>query len=65
VEQPLHVFDFDKLEGGITVRRAVGGEQLLCLDGKTRALQSDMLVIADAARPVVGECRLRQEAHRP
>ncbi len=50
--QPLHVFDFDKLEGGIIVRRAVGGEQLLCLDGKTRALQPDMLVIADQARPV-------------
>jgi len=51
--QPLHAFDFDKLRGGrIIVRRATSGEKLKTLDGLERALQSDMLVIADAERPV-------------
>ncbi|HEV3232997.1 MAG TPA: phenylalanine--tRNA ligase subunit beta [Candidatus Dormibacteraeota bacterium] len=50
--QPLHVFDYDKLKGGIVVRRALGGEQLLALDGKTRTLTPEMLVIADEAGPI-------------
>src|SRR5882724_1043170 len=51
--QPLHAFDFAKLRGGrIIVRRATSGEKLKTLDGLERALQSDMLVIADAERPV-------------
>jgi phenylalanyl-tRNA synthetase beta chain len=51
--QPLHVFDMAKLAGPeIRVRRARGGEKLLCLDGIERALTGDMLVIADAERPV-------------
>ncbi|MFY9615179.1 MAG: phenylalanine--tRNA ligase subunit beta [Candidatus Dormiibacterota bacterium] len=50
--QPLHVFDYDKLKGGIVVRRALGGEQLLALDGKTRSLTPEMLVIADQAGPI-------------
>jgi phenylalanyl-tRNA synthetase beta chain len=50
--QPVHVFDFDTLTGGITVRRALGGEGLLCLDGKRRILTPEMLVIADTAGPV-------------
>jgi len=50
--QPLHVFDYDKLRGGIIVRRAAGGERLLCLDGRTRELSPGMLVIADQEGPV-------------
>ncbi|MDB5354121.1 MAG: pheT [Phycisphaerales bacterium] len=51
--QPLHAFDFRKIEGGkIIVRRARRGEKIISLDGKERALTPDMLVIADAARPV-------------
>jgi phenylalanyl-tRNA synthetase beta chain len=51
--QPLHAFDFDRLEGGrIVVRRAQTGEKLVTIDGKERALTPDMLVIADARRPV-------------
>jgi len=51
--QPLHAFDLARLEGpAIEVRRAREGEKLLCLDGVVRALSTEMLVIADAARPV-------------
>ena len=51
--QPLHAFDLDKLEGRrIIVRRARAGEKLVTIDGKERELSPDMLVIADAVRPV-------------
>ncbi len=51
--QPLHAFDLAKLEKSeIRVRRARAGETLLCLDGIERQLEQEMLVIADAARPV-------------
>jgi phenylalanyl-tRNA synthetase beta chain len=51
--QPLHAFDLTTLtDRRIVVRRARAGERLLCLDGETRSLTPDMLVIADAARPV-------------
>lgn len=51
--QPLHAFDHTRLDGGrIVVRRARPGERIVTLDGVDRALQSEMLVIADAVRPV-------------
>ena len=51
--QPLHAFDLAKLNGpAIHVRRAKANEKLLCLDGEERRLTPDMLVIADALRPV-------------
>ena len=51
--QPLHAFDAGLLEGGkIVVRRARAGEKILALDGKTYDLDPEILVIADAARPV-------------
>jgi phenylalanyl-tRNA synthetase beta chain len=51
--QPLHAFDFDKLaEHRIVVRRAASGETLQTLDGVDRKLDTAMLVIADAKRPV-------------
>lgn len=51
--QPLHAFDYDRLkEGKIVVRKAKEGEELISLDGVTRTLNSDRLVIADAKEPV-------------
>jgi phenylalanyl-tRNA synthetase beta chain len=45
--RPLHVFDADKVQGGLVVRRAQNGEQLLALDGKTYELDEATVVIAD------------------
>ena len=47
--QPLHAFDFDKLQGGrIVVRRARDGERITLIDGSEHALTASNLVIADA-----------------
>ncbi len=45
--QPLHVFDADKIIGGITVRRAKQDEQFTSLDGEMHMLDTRDLVIAD------------------
>ena len=45
--RPLHVFDADKVKGGLVVRRAQNGEKLTALDGKTYELDAAMCVIAD------------------
>jgi phenylalanyl-tRNA synthetase beta chain len=51
--QPMHAFDLAKLEGPeIRVRRARERETILALDGIARDLAPEMLVIADASRPV-------------
>ena len=51
--QPLHAFDYHKLaENRIVVRRAMAGEKLTTLDEIERELTTDMLVIADAEKPV-------------
>ncbi len=51
--QPLHAFDLSKLHGPeIRVRCARQGERIETLDGKERELSLEMLVIADADRPV-------------
>jgi phenylalanyl-tRNA synthetase beta chain len=51
--QPLHAFDLGKLnEKRILVRRAARGETIKTLDGVERKLDPEMLVIADAQRPV-------------
>jgi len=50
--QPTHVFDLDKIEGGIIVRRARKGERLKTLDGVDRVLDADDLVVADHKKAV-------------
>jgi phenylalanyl-tRNA synthetase beta chain len=51
--QPLHAFDYTLLRGGrILVRRARAGERMATLDGVARAIDPEMLVIADADRPI-------------
>jgi phenylalanyl-tRNA synthetase beta chain len=50
--QPTHVFDLDKIEGGIVVRRARKGERLKTLDGVERTLDAEDLVVADHAKPL-------------
>ena len=50
--QPLHAFDLDRIAGGeLTVRRAGAGEAVQTLDGQTRALDEDMVLIADGDGP--------------
>lgn len=52
--QPVHAFDAARLTGAeIVVRHATEGEKITTLDNKERTLASGMLVIADAAKPVV------------
>lgn len=51
--QPLHAFDYDKLASkSILVRRANDDEELITLDGETRHLSSENLVITNGEIPV-------------
>lgn len=50
--QPMHAYDFDRLQGRLQVRFARSGEVCELLDGRTVSLQADVLVIADDAGPV-------------
>ena len=45
--RPLHVFDADKIAGGVTVRLSRAGESLAALDGRDYTLDDSMTVIAD------------------
>ena len=50
--QPLHAFDLERLAGpALRIRRAGPRETIRTLDGQERALDAEMLVIADAERP--------------
>jgi|HubBroStandDraft_4_1064222.scaffolds.fasta_scaffold02084_3 phenylalanyl-tRNA synthetase beta chain len=50
--QPLHAFDCDRIAGArLTVRTARPGEQVQTLDGQTRTLDEQMVLIADADGP--------------
>jgi len=50
--QPMHAFDLDRLHGAVSARFARSGESLALLDGKTIALDTTDLVIADSRGPV-------------
>jgi phenylalanyl-tRNA synthetase beta chain len=45
--QPSHIFDFDKIHGGLTVRWGRAGEQLKLLNGSTITVDEKVGVIAD------------------
>ncbi|HEY0201147.1 MAG TPA: phenylalanine--tRNA ligase subunit beta, partial [Burkholderiaceae bacterium] len=48
--QPTHIFDLDKIHGGLDVRWARAGEQLKLLNGNTVTLDAEVGVIADASQ---------------
>ena len=51
--QPMHAFDYSCVGGNkIIVRRAAAGESLMTLDGNQRNLSPNMLIIADAEKPI-------------
>ncbi len=51
--QPMHAFDLDQIAGKkIIVRRAHEGEKFTTLDGQERTLDSSILMICDADKPV-------------
>jgi phenylalanyl-tRNA synthetase beta chain len=50
--QPMHVFDLDRLRGGLVVRRAHPGEKLTTLDGVARVLDAEDMVICDDSGPI-------------
>jgi phenylalanyl-tRNA synthetase beta chain len=51
--QPIHAFDAAKVRRGMVVRRALPNESLTLLDGRTRELDGEMLVIADEERGLI------------
>ncbi|NUB44686.1 phenylalanine--tRNA ligase subunit beta [Fertoebacter nigrum] len=51
LNRPLHVFDAAKVQGGLRIHPAAGGEELLALDGKTYALRPGMMLISDDNGP--------------
>jgi phenylalanyl-tRNA synthetase beta chain len=50
--QPMHAFDLDRLSGPLVVRRAEPGEKLTTLDGVTRVLDTEDMVICDDTGPI-------------
>lgn len=51
--QPMHAYDLDQIEGRkIIVRRSNEGEQFQTLDGQMRTLDSSILMICDAQKPI-------------
>lgn len=52
--QPMHAFDYKYLDGHqIVARQANDGEKIAVLNGQTYTLDKDVMVIADAKKPVV------------
>ena len=51
--QPIHAFDAARVREGIVVRRGRKEEKITLLDGSTRVLDEEMLVIADEERGLV------------
>ncbi len=52
INQPMHVFDADKVEGGIDIRLSKKDEVIETLDGKEIKLHEGILIIADKEGPL-------------
>ena len=51
--QPMHAFDLRYVDGAeIKIRNAINNEKITTLDGIERILSDDMLIIADANKPI-------------
>ncbi|MBP6858046.1 MAG: phenylalanine--tRNA ligase subunit beta [Candidatus Pacebacteria bacterium] len=50
--QPMHAFDKDKIDGGIVVRLAHEGEQIVTLSKEEKKLSTEDLIIADYLGPL-------------
>ncbi|MGN0243436.1 MAG: phenylalanine--tRNA ligase subunit beta [Lachnospiraceae bacterium] len=51
--QPMHAYDLDTIAGGqIIVRRAKDGDEFVTLDGQTRKVDSETLMICDAEKEI-------------
>lgn len=52
--QPMHAYDLSTIAGGqIIVRRAKDGDEFVTLDGQTRKLDNNVLMICDAEKEIV------------
>ncbi len=52
IGQPMHAFDKNFIKGGIIVRNANKGEKITSLDGKERALNEEIGLVADHEKAV-------------
>lgn len=51
--QPMHAYDLSNIAGGqIIVRRAKDGDEFVTLDGQTRKLDNNVLMICDAEKEI-------------
>ena len=51
--QPMHAYDLSTIAGGqIIVRRAKDGDEFVTLDGQTRKLDNNVLMICDAVKEI-------------
>ena len=51
LNRPLHVFDYDKIEKGLNIRKAIEGEKIIALDDKQYLLDQSITVICDENGP--------------
>ena len=52
IGQPLHFYDYDRLQGCLEVRQAYNGEKLTTLDENERTLDESDLVISNGKEPI-------------
>ncbi len=50
--QPLHAFDADTINGGLSIKRAGSSQKFTTLDGQERNLDADDLMVWDDSKPL-------------